>query len=307
MVGALAKAQRRRRSFGCINLKLLVFGRNGQVAKALADTCAARKIDVVSVGRNEINIQDQQALLLAVSTAAPDVVINAAAYTAVDLAEDNRDAAFALNRDLPASLARICQRSNIPLVHISTDYVFDGTSNSPWREGDETHPIGVYGASKLSGEHAVVDAGGRYVVLRTSWVFSITGSNFVKTMLRLAETRDELTVVADQFGGPTSANSIAEALVDIANSFVEDQGVTGFYHYCGEPKTSWANFAEAIFDAAKKGTCVTHIPGASYPTKAKRPEYSVLNCEKILADYGISQSDWHADLLDVVKSLEEET
>ena len=233
-----------------------------------------------------------------------EVVINAAAYTAVDRAEAEPELAHAVNAAAPGAMARAAAARGLPFLHVSTDYVFDGAPGRPWREHDPTGPLGVYGASKLAGERAVAEAGGPHLILRTAWVFSAHGSNFVKTMLRLGAERDTLSVVDDQRGGPTPAGAIADALLAIAAAFGRGEGVGGVFHFAGAPAVSWAEFARAIF-AAKGGKApeVRPIPSSAYPTPARRPLNSVLDCSAIAAAYGLAQPDWRAGLAEVIGEL----
>ena len=232
----------------------------------------------------------------------PEAVINAAAWTAVDKAEAEEDAARVVNADAPAAMAQACAAAGIPFVHVSTDYVFDGTGERPWRPEDPTGPLGAYGRTKLAGEEAVVAAGGPHVILRTAWVFSAYGGNFVKTMLRLSETRNKLTVVADQHGGPTPAGDIAAALLRLAESLIQG-GPSGTYHFAGAPDTTWAGFAREIFARAGRTTVVEDVPTTAYPTPARRPASSRLDCASLAADHGIARPDWRAGLEAVLAEL----
>ena len=222
-------------------MKLLAFGHSGQVGQELA------RLGVQTLGRADADLTDplRCAALIAASNA--DAVVNAAAYTAVDRAEKDQTLAHNVNGEAPGALASACAAKGIPFVHISTDYVFDGTGDHPWKPDDPTGPLGVYGLSKLAGEEGVRSAGGPHAILRTSWVFSAHGANFVKTMLRLAETRDALSVVEDQIGGPTPARDSARACWVIARALAAGQGARGTYHFSGAPGVSWADFAREIF------------------------------------------------------------
>jgi dTDP-4-dehydrorhamnose reductase len=280
-------------------MTLLVFGRSGQVATELARLAP----DAVFRGREAADLSDPEACAQAIRDHAPGAVINAAAWTAVDLAEDHEDQARVINRDAPAAMARACAAGDIPFVHISTDYVFDGGGDAPRAPGDPVAPQNAYGRTKLAGEDAVRDAGGRFAILRTSWVFSAHGANFVKTMLRLAETRDALNVVGDQIGGPTPASGIAAACLTMADRLRSRPEAAGTYHYAGTPDTSWAGFARAIFDMAGKEVAVTEIPTTDYPTPAARPLNSRLDCRETEAVFGIVRPDWQAALADVLTEL----
>ncbi len=278
-------------------MKILVFGKTGQVARELQ-----RHADVIALGRDDANLADPGACAAAIMRLKPDAVINAAAYTAVDKAEDDPQA-FVINGDAPAAMATACAAVNIPFVHISTDYVFDGSGQRAWLPDDHVNPINAYGRSKLLGEEAIRANVGAFAILRTSWVFSAHGNNFVKTMLRLSQTRETLSVVADQIGGPTPASAIAQACVKIANDMRAGRGKSGTYHFSGSPDVSWADFAREIFAQAGRDTTVQDIPSSSYPTPAKRPANSRLDCSSLVATFGIERPDWRVGLAEVVKDL----
>lgn len=276
---------------------ILVFGKTGQVATELQ-----RHPDVTALGRDTADLSDPATCAAAIRHQAPSAVINAAAYTAVDRAEDEEALAHRINAEAPGVMARTCADLGIPFLHISTDYVFDGTGTEPWREADPTSPQNAYGRTKLAGETALRAAGGAAAILRTSWVFSAHGNNFVKTMLRLSETRDHLTVVADQIGGPTPARAIAAALLTMAEAMRQGQP-GGLYHFAGQPPTSWACFARETFACAGRDVTVEDIPSAAYPTPAARPLNSRLDCSSIKADFGITPPDWRAELKTVITEL----
>jgi dTDP-4-dehydrorhamnose reductase len=278
-------------------MKILVFGRTGQVATELQ-----LRADVTALGRAEADLGDPAACAAAIIAYQPDVVINAAAYTAVDLAQEQAALAQTVNGDAPGAMARACASLDIPFLHISTDYVFDGSGTAPWRVNDPVAPLGVYGSTKAAGEDAVRAAGGRYAIMRTSWVFSAHGANFVKTMLRLSETRDALNVVNDQIGGPTPAGAIADALLAMAQAMVAGHK-GGTYHYAGSPAVSWEDFAREIFATAQRAVTVTGITTAQYPTPAKRPLNSRLDCSVLGTDFNISPPDWKTDLANIVSDL----
>ena len=286
-------------------MRVLVFGQTGQVARALLRQAEAEGITLISLGRADADLADPAACAaaLAARMAQVDVVINAAAYTAVDKAEGDVDAAFAVNAQAPAALAKVAAGAGKPFLHISTDYVFDGSGDAPWPVDAPTGPLGVYGASKLAGEQGVRAAGGAHAILRTSWVFSADGANFVKTMLRLGATRDRLSVVDDQVGGPTPAAAIADALLRMAADLHAGRGHSGTYHFAGAPDVSWADFARAIFAHSGMAIEVTGIPTADYPTPARRPANSRLDCTTLHAAFGITRPDWQAGLADVVAAL----
>ncbi|MDO9524365.1 MAG: dTDP-4-dehydrorhamnose reductase [Gemmobacter sp.] len=285
-------------------MQVLVFGKTGQVATELA-----RKMPkgwaVQFLGRDAADLLDPEVCAAVIRSTQADLVINAAAWTAVDKAEAEEPAAQIVNGDSPGAMARAAAARGLPFLHVSTDYVFDGSGSRPWQVNDPTGPLGAYGRTKLAGEDGVRAAGGPHAILRTSWVFSAHGANFVKTMLRLGKTRDALTVVDDQVGGPTPAAAIADALVSMAAAFGEGRGVTGTYHFAGAPDVSWAEFARAIFAAAGMPVTVTGIPTSAYPTPARRPANSRMDCSAVAAAFGISRPDWHAGLIDVLKDLGE--
>jgi dTDP-4-dehydrorhamnose reductase len=256
--------------------------------------------EVIAVGPPELDlaIPDDAAIYAALGAARPDVIVNAAAYTAVDKAESERDLAFAVNATGAGAVARAAVRLGVPLVHVSTDYVFAGDKVGPYLENDPTGPTGVYGASKLAGEEAVLSSGADAAILRTAWVYSPFGANFVKTMLRLAETRDEVGVVDDQRGSPTSALDLADAVIVVAQHLVagSDPGHRGVFHATGSGEGSWADLAEAVFtaSAANGGPSarVKRITTADYPTPAKRPANSRLDCTALFERHGVHLPDW---------------
>ena len=285
-------------------MRVLVFGHTGQVARALAQQASA-DITITCLGRDRADLTNAAACAAIIAGADADIVINAAAYTAVDRAEAEADLAHAVNAAAPAAMARACAARQIPFLHISTDYVFDGSGSTPWQVDDLTGPLGVYGQTKLAGEEAVRAAAGTHVILRTSWVFSAHGANFVKTMLRLGATRPEINVVADQHGGPTAADDIATALISIARAFHTGRGISGTYHFSGAPDVSWADFARAIFAHAGVDCAVQDIPTSAYPTPAARPANSRLDCSTLAHDYAITRPDWQASLTNVIRTLKE--
>lgn len=257
--------------------------------------------------RHQLDLTDPNSIEGKMVFARPDVIINAAAYTAVDRAEDEPDLAFAINRDGPGRLARVAAERGIPLVHISTDYVFDGSKGSAYAEDDPINPLGVYGQSKAQGEAAVLASGANAAVLRTSWVFSAHGANFVKTMLRLGEDRDAVRVVADQRGRPTPARDIARACVEMAKRLLQgQQDASGVFHFAGTGATTWAAFAETIFaEAQQRGRApikVEHISTSQYPTRARRPANSVLDTGKI-ERLGVEPRPWIEGLREYLDEL----
>ena len=278
---------------------LLVFGRSGQVATELARLAPEARF----LGRDRADLTDAAACAAAIRESGCDMVINAAAHTAVDRAESEPELAHAVNALAPAAMAAAAADLGLPFVHISTDYVFDGSGERPWVETDPTGPLGVYGASKLAGEQGIAGAGGQWAVLRTSWVFSAHGANFVKTMLRLGAERDELRVVADQHGGPTPAADIARACLTMARAMRNDAALGGIYHFAGAPDATWAGFAREIMRQAGLACRVTDIATSDYPTPARRPANSRLDCAAILRDFGIMRPDWRAGLAQVLQEL----
>jgi dTDP-4-dehydrorhamnose reductase len=279
-------------------MRILVFGKSGQVATELA-----RQADVTALGRDEADLSDPAACAAAIRAHAPEAVINAAAYTGVDKAEEEEDLATTINGAAPAAMAGACAELGIPFVHISTDYVFDGSGDAPRAPDAPTAPMGAYGRSKLAGETGVVAAGGAHAILRTSWVVSAHGANFVKTMLRVGPARGSLRVVDDQIGGPTPAADIAAACLKIAAHLAERPGDAGIYHFAAAPDTSWAHFADTIFEMAQLEVAVEHIPTTEYPLPAPRPLNSRLDCSTTEAVFGIPRPDWRAGLADILNDL----
>lgn len=278
---------------------ILVFGKTGQVATELQ-----RLGEVLALGRDQVDLANPAACADAIRTHAPSAVINAAAYTAVDRAEEEEALATFINGEAPTAMAQACAELDIPLIHISTDYVFAGTGDAPWQPDDPTAPQNAYGRSKLAGEIGIRNSGAVHAILRTSWVVSAHGANFVKTMLRLSDTRDALTVVADQIGGPTPARDIAAACLQIAEQLIADPSKSGTYHYSGAPDVSWANFAQAIFEQAGRAVTVTPIPTTDYPTPAKRPLNSWMDCGATQRAFGIPRPDWRDGLNMILQELE---
>lgn len=286
---------------------LLVLGAEGQVARELAALGPAEGWTVIRIGRAQADLSMAQiAPLLAEHR--PGLVINAAAYTAVDRAQTDEAAARALNADLPGRAARACAEAGAPLVHISTDYVFDGSKASPYVEDDPLSPLGVYGRTKAEGERTVQAAGGSAAVVRTAWVYGAEGANFVRTMLRLAETRDEVGVVADQQGNPTWSREVARACLKLGGLLCDgDRDARGVFHAAGEGDTTWAEFAAAVFaESARRGgptARVRPIATADYPTPAARPANSRLDCDKLQRVVGWRPAPWRESLAAVMARL----
>ncbi len=285
-------------------MRLLLIGRTGQVATEVMRR-APDDVAVTALGREAADLSDPQACAQAVRAAEADAVLIAAAWTAVDRAEAEEAAARVVNADAPAAMARAAAERGLPVVHISTDYVFPGVGEAPYCPEDPTGPLGAYGRTKLLGEEGVRAAGGRHAILRTSWVFSSHGANFVRTMLRLGRERAEVSVVADQVGGPTPAASIADACVTVARALAGGRGdaAGGTFHLSGAPDTSWAGFAEAIMAEAGLVARVNPIPSSAYPTPARRPPNSRLDCSSLEAAFGVARPDWRAGLREVLRDL----
>ena len=281
-------------------MRIAVFGRTGQVARELE-----RREGTFCLGRDVADFADPEAVRRAALGLEADAIVNAVAYTAVDRAEAEEDLARRVNALSVGALAEVAAARGIPLVQISTDYVFDGAGDRPWRPEDPVGPLGAYGRTKLEGERAVTAAGGPHAILRTSWVFSAHGTNFVKTMLRLGAERPALRVVADQIGGPTPASGIAAACLGMTGALARNPELSGIYHYAGSPDTSWAGFARAIFAEAGLDVAVEEIPSSDYPTPAARPKNSRLDCTATEAAFGIPRPDWRAALRDVLAELRE--
>ena len=292
-------------------MKLLLLGGNGQVGRELRRSLAPLGEVVVATrdGADAAAVADFDApgtLAELIARVAPDVVANAAAYTAVDKAETDAAAAFRANAEAPAAIAQACAEAGALLVHYSTDYVFDGSATRPYREGDATAPLGVYGASKLAGEEAIRASGARHAILRTAWVYAAHGRNFLLTMLRLANERDELRVVADQVGVPTPAAWIADATAEVIRRGVRESGT---WHLVADGETSWHGFAEAIVEQAHalgflpRKPRVTAIPASAYPTPARRPAYSVLDTTNLRRDFAVVPPDWRDGLRATLQEL----
>jgi dTDP-4-dehydrorhamnose reductase len=275
-------------------------GKNGQVGRELVEQAGQQGLDVVSFDSTELDITDRGAVLSAVAKNKPTVVINAAAYTAVDKAEDEVDLAYAVNRDGVENLALACKAQNIPLIHISTDYVFDGTENSPYLTSDRPNPTSVYGASKLAGEKVLRATWDKHIILRVSWVFGVYGNNFVNTMLRLAKDRDRLSVVDDQFGAPTSAKAIAQ---QILGYIINEDSFYGLFHLESSPGVTWYQFSQTIFARAAHFNVVKHSPALDpissldFPTPVKRPQNSKLSAGVELI---FPVQSWQTDLDDLL-------
>ena len=289
-----------------IDRPILVTGGSGQLALALDATA---KVPLLRVGRPDFDFDRPVTIGAMMQRTNPWLVINAAAYTAVDAAEADQEAAYRANRDGPAELARLCAAADIPLIHVSTDYVYDGDKGTPYIERDPVAPKGVYGASKLAGEEAVMESGARALILRTSWVYSPTGNNFVRTMLNVGKTRDRLTVVADQHGCPTAAADLATAILAIADRLAAgwNDRYAGVFHVAGSGETTWHGLAVAVFEeAARHGApipTVAPIAASDWPTPVKRPADSRLDCSRLVEVFGVRLPPWRDSLGRTVDAL----
>ncbi len=287
----------------------LVFGKSGQLATELGRLVNVGGLPVYCAGRDEADLSVPGQCSALIEMIQPSIVINAAAYTTVDKAEDEVDLAMQINGKALGEIAQACARLVVPVIHISTDYVFDGSGTRAWRESDPVSPLGSYGVSKAMGEDRVRSSGARHIILRVSWVFSDTGSNFVKTMLRLGNEREALSIVGDQRGCPTPAAFIAEAIDQIASCFLADlRAPAGTYHLSTQPACSWFEFASAIFEHGSARSLtgspkLTSITTDQYPTPARRPLNSVLDGSKLASDYNVHGVRWQDGLLDVLDSL----
>ena len=291
-------------------MKVLVTGRAGQLARSLAERAAGREgIELVAVGRPELDLEVPGSAARTIAQVSPNVVINAAAYTAVDQAEDEPDRAFRINAEAAGEVAAAAREAGAAIIQASTDYVFDGRSAGPYPEDAETNPLGVYGRSKLAGEEQVRAANSDYLILRTAWVYSPFRRNFLRTMMAAVETRDVLTVVDDQFGNPSSALDLADGILSILDNW-QSGGRTGLgetYHLAGSGSTSWCGFARAIMDECRSlglpAAEVRPIRTEEWPTKALRPRNSTLDCAKFAADFGLTMPEWRRSLAKVVERL----
>ncbi|MDA8944029.1 dTDP-4-dehydrorhamnose reductase [Porticoccaceae bacterium] len=288
-------------------MKILVLGCKGQLGRCLNDQLVNTENEVIYTSREQIDIADFEVTKNQILKTSPDLIINATAYTAVDKAEEDQKTANLINHLAVKNIADICNQLECWLIHVSTDYVFDGNSKVPYKEDDETNPQGAYGETKLNGELAIQSSGCKHIIIRTAWVFSEYGNNFLKTVLRLGSERDELSIVGDQIGCPTYAQDIARSIVEIAPQ-LNSRKDNDIYHYCGDQPCSWYDFANAIFDQAmtnnlKIPSIVNSIETTAYPTPAKRPAFSVLNCSKIENDFGVHASNWYGGIGQVISKL----
>jgi dTDP-4-dehydrorhamnose reductase len=290
-------------------MKVLVLGTPGQLGHELMRAAWPSELEIAGVGYPDFDVGREADVRRVIADHAPDLVINATAYTAVDKAEGDRDAAFAINRDGPLFIARDCARRGIPMVHVSTDYVFDGAKDGAYVEDDQINPLNIYGESKAAGEQAVRETWERHVTLRTTWVYAAHGANFVKTMLRLGAEREEMSVVADQYGAPTAAADLAAAIVAIVPQIIgRTDAPWGTYHFTDAGVTTWHGFAERIFQHLEKTIGrrprLKGIATAEYPTPARRPANSRLDCSKIRATFGVTTPPWEESLERVLQELQ---
>lgn len=283
-------------------LRILISGQHGQVSQALQQSLKDLG-ELVVLGRDQLDLSQPESIRQVVRRIKPDLIINAAAHTAVDQAQSEPDLAFAINAKSPGVFAEEAAALGIPFIHYSTDYVFDGSKDEAWNETDTPNPLGVYGSSKLAGEQAIKAAGGQYLILRTSWVYSLTGRNFLLTMQRLLQEREKLTIVADQIGAPTWAGTIAQSTRALIERWHDGKsGAWGVYHLTASGQTSWFGFAQAIgrelTKAGKPCATLEPIPSSAYPTPATRPLNSRLDCSRLQREWGVSQPDWHNAMLE---------
>ncbi len=286
---------------------MMIFGKTGQVATALKQMLESYDIKPIVIGSDDLDLStltDSTVITNLIKEHTPVALLNAAAYTAVDQAESEPEKAMAINAIAPGHMATACKIANIPLIHVSTDFVFGGNTATPYKEEDQTNPLNVYGQTKLAGEQAITQSNCIHVILRTSWVFSETGKNFVTTMLNLGKDRDTLNIVSDQYGTPTPALAIAHIMVLTAQKIINHPYNSGIYHFCGDEPTNWSNFARAIFDEAEMDINVNDITTSEYPTPAQRPDWSVLNTEKIHKIFGIPNPSWRTALRETIIRLQ---
>ncbi len=292
-------------------MRIAVTGKQGQVALCLKQMAQERGVDVLLIGRPELDLGIRRSVFAALAAARPDVIVSAAAFTAVDLAESLSEEAFSINAAGAEAVAAAADRLDVPLIHLSTDYVFNGRKSGAYQEADEVDPRSVYGRSKLAGEFLVAAQTHNHAILRTAWVYSPFGRNFVKTMMRLGETSPSVRVVADQFGCPTSACDIADAVISISRSLAADSGsnLRGVFHLCGSGSASWADFADFIFDHAvnhrRHPVRVERIGTTDYPLPAPRPANSQLCCDRLEAEFGIRLPHWKSSAAKVIDVLME--
>ena len=290
-------------------MKLLIIGSKGQLGSELVRKCKKSNFSFLALDLPEFNITDMSQVEKTLADFKPSIIINASAYTNVDEAETDSKIAFSVNSDGPANLAVSCDKNRIPIIHVSTDYVFDGTKSQPYFESDPVSPLGVYGKSKEEGESKLRSILKQHIIVRTSWLYGTYGNNFVKTMLRLGNEKEIIKVVSDQYGCPTCAADLAEAVVDISKIIAQNfKIIWGTYHYCGLGITTWHKFAKTIFEIASqyqnyKVSSVDAITTAQYPTRTKRPAFSALDCGLIKKHFGINTKPWQESLKKTIKRM----
>jgi dTDP-4-dehydrorhamnose reductase len=289
-------------------MKVLLTGSKGQLGQEVEKLGMNAGLDIIPMDLPEIDITDSEMLTQIFSDLKPSIVINAAAYTAVDLAETQKDICYAVNSAGPANLTQLCDKYNARLIHISTDYVFDGKGNTPYQEDDPVSPVNVYGHSKAEGESAVIAGSGKHLVLRTSWLYGRYGKNFVKTMLRMGQEKKVIKVVNDQYGCPTCAYDLAKVIIIIAQQLESKSDTWGIYQYCGNGITTWYDFAVSIFQFAgeigfNKIPVITSIPTSQFPTAAKRPLYTALDCSKTKSSFGVEIYPWRQSLKKTIQQI----
>ena len=290
-------------------MKILVIGAKGQLGWELCEKGLKAGFDIVPLGSEQLDITDSKNVHYHVSDIRPVLVINAAAYTAVDKAELEPEKAFLVNNQGPANLADACKKQGIPLIHISTDYVFNGKNKNPYLETDPVSPLGIYGKSKAQGENEVRERLREHIIIRTAWLYGVKGKNFVKTILNLAKDRESIKVVADQYGCPTYASDLAQAILAIASSFKKGQDIIwGTYHFTGVGVTAWHGFAQEIVRIAKLHVQlavknVEPIPTSEFPTPVQRPANSSLDCSLLAKNFGINPRPWKTSLQDMLESF----
>ena len=283
--------------------RVLITGAAGMTGAELARQGRARGWETTALTRNDLNVTDELAVMAAVRDAAPDVVMNAAAYTAVDEAEREPGLAMKVNRDGAANIARAAARAGAGMVHISTDYVFDGASLTPYRPDSGVNPVNAYGASKLAGEERVRECAPRHAIVRSSWVYSHEGRNFVRTMLSLAAAGSEIRVVNDQHGSPTLAADLGAALLDVAAALLRDPSLSGTYHFANSGTTTWYGLAQAVFEESKLAPKVTPVTTAEFQATARRPQSSVLDTTAFTETFGVTPRPWRAALRSMLLRL----
>ena len=294
-------------------MNILITGGSGQLGRELLQDVQIRGIEVLAPSHQQMDITDIEHVKKFINRHRPSCVVNAAAYTQVDKAEVDESPAFAVNKIGCSNLAQVCAKSQIPLIQVSTDYVFDGQKKEPYLESDPVSPIGIYGQSKAAGETEIRSKLKMHIILRTSWLYGVYGQNFVKTMLKLAATQKNIRVVSDQYGCPTSAADLAKAILAIADRWHQQSAITwGTYHYCGQGTVSWHEFAETIIQLSRqygkvKATRVVPITTADFPTKARRPAFSVLDCNLIKKNFGISPKPWRKSIESTIQRLMKKT